>query len=75
MSRHPHVTNIIVHVGTNDTSEQQSEVLKCDFNSLFTVLKDYNEFCFSLWQRVEVATEPKCYPDSVISTPEVAAWF
>lgn len=36
---HPHVRNVIVHVGTNDTAKQQSELLKSDFISLFNSLK------------------------------------
>lgn len=35
----PSVNTVVVHVGTNDTKRQQSEVLKQDFLGLFKILK------------------------------------
>ena len=38
LDSHPQVNRIVVHVGTNDTSRQQSEILKRDFTQLFNKL-------------------------------------
>uniref|UniRef100_A0A3B4WVV8 SGNH hydrolase-type esterase domain-containing protein n=1 Tax=Seriola lalandi dorsalis TaxID=1841481 RepID=A0A3B4WVV8_SERLL len=35
LSNHPHARNVVIHVGTNDIASQQSEMIKCDFNSIF----------------------------------------
>ena len=39
LQSYPDVNRIVLHVGTNDTLKQQSELLKKDFNHLFSVLK------------------------------------
>jgi len=36
----------IIHVGTNDTTRQESERIKRDFNLLFTVLKNSGKSVF-----------------------------
>ena len=40
------ITRIVLHVGTNDTSCQESERTKNDFNLLFNVLKDIGKSVF-----------------------------
>ena len=39
LADYPHVKKVVVHVGTNDTANQQSELLKRDFIHLFNSLK------------------------------------
>lgn len=46
VSKHPHANNIAVHVGTNNMSDTESEILKRDFISLFNLLKDCNKSVF-----------------------------
>lgn len=40
------ITRVIVHVGTNDTALQQSELTKSDFNRLFNFLKQCGKSVF-----------------------------
>lgn len=46
LSEYPYVRNVIIHVGTNDTTKQQSEALKQDFNHLFNELKSCGKSVF-----------------------------
>ncbi|CAJ1074280.1 unnamed protein product [Xyrichtys novacula] len=38
LNSHPQVNRVVIHVGTNDTSRQQSKLLKHDFTQLFNEL-------------------------------------
>ncbi|CAJ1079898.1 unnamed protein product [Xyrichtys novacula] len=38
LNSHPQVNRVVIHVGTNDTPRQQSELLKRDFTQLFNKL-------------------------------------
>lgn len=39
LSQYTSIKKVVVHVGTNDLPQQQSELLKCDFMHLFKILK------------------------------------
>ena len=41
LASHPEVNRVIIHVGTNDTTKQQSELLKRDFTQLFNQLSRF----------------------------------
>ncbi|KAK2890520.1 hypothetical protein Q8A73_018820 [Channa argus] len=43
IERHPTATKVVIHVGTNDTKRQQSELLKRDFVSFLNSLENFHD--------------------------------
>ncbi|KAK2917541.1 hypothetical protein Q8A73_004287 [Channa argus] len=43
IEKHPTATKVVIHVGTNDTKRQQSELLKRDFVSFFNSLESFHD--------------------------------
>lgn len=46
LSDHPRARNVVIHVGTNNTADCESEILKQDFISLFNLLRDCGKSVF-----------------------------
>lgn len=59
LSKHPHIKNIILHLETDNTTKQQSDVLKQDFNHLYNKLKN------CLYLRPSLLIEPMVLDASV----------
>lgn len=47
LSDPPRARNMVIHIGTNNTADCESEILKQDFISLFNLLRDCNKGLFS----------------------------